>query len=380
MRVSHRLSSSVSLPACMQLFVSKQKWGRRQTFFNITTRDRVDYETWTGNVSGKHLKNADEKRDEPLPTAILQIGNGMRKKKVLADFADCVLWRFFANPFIYAKLHVEKVEKGEKEEGENWSETFLNVWEVKPRHRPRLQPSLAPLSFFFFSLSSSLLPPSVARIRYVSATIYEPSKHFARINWKHASSAARKSCEENPRCIHNTLDCKVAYFARHRATKVALSSRGKRIFMKFTERERERERFSSSKTLERNGVFLPRASLIGLRPWERNMYIRKRNRSQPRSNENSRSAGNARRSLSHERNDESQRGERALGILAEGKESARVARTYGTVSHRGTTCAVDSSHRLHRCNEKGPRYLSTILPIYSSVYRAYLRVERRSKV
>ena len=37
---------------------------------------------------GKHLKN--EKRDKPLPTTILQIGNGI-KKRILADFADCVV-------------------------------------------------------------------------------------------------------------------------------------------------------------------------------------------------------------------------------------------------------------------------------------------------
>lgn len=61
--------------------------------------------------------------------------------------------------------------------------------------------SLSSVSLSLSLLFSHFLPSfvvSVARIRYVSTTIYEPSKHFARINWKHASSAARKSCEENP--------------------------------------------------------------------------------------------------------------------------------------------------------------------------------------
>lgn len=126
MRVSHRLSSSVSLAACMQLFVSKQKGGDCKHFLisppGIESTTNGVWQTFE-----KRRRYRNEKRDEPLPTAILQIGNGMKKEKILADFADCVLCGASSRIFLFMRNSTWKEKRKGRKKEENWSETFLNV-------------------------------------------------------------------------------------------------------------------------------------------------------------------------------------------------------------------------------------------------------------
>lgn len=104
---------------------------------------------------------------------------------------------FFA---IYIKFHVKKTRHRREREAKlvrNFLKRMESQTETPPSSSLRSRSISLSLSFLFSHFLPSFVV-SVARIRYVSTTIYEPSKHFAQINWKHASSAARKSCEENP--------------------------------------------------------------------------------------------------------------------------------------------------------------------------------------